>query len=369
MHTCRKENIDLFNMILKRDRDGIESVLRTKVPGQDNFADFVRNHGVGGSIYHCIKDPEVKDLFPDETFRKYRSLFIDQWIANEDLLRQTAYLNNMIRNHGREVIFLKGPFFLQRYYGDIALRSVSDIDILVKKNEVDDIGNILEEKGVELRSRVFLGRTLTKYFTHHFECSYKSTPLDVHWVLANHVSFNIDYNRIWAEKRDHEFGGATYNVLSDEYVLVSKTLELITDIQIGKVTLKSFLDLYMVLKRIGGEINWSTFFNARKKEKTFIVALNVLDLVLDVLGCCSDFPDLSGYIEDNGRYIRGRKEEFRYRLFDRSKFALRNKIWTFGSYETSLFASFCWWAVSLPFRMSMHPDCWKEQLKTQSIVT
>ena len=98
-------------------------------------------------------------------------------------------------------------------------------------------------------ARSLLGQRLSRRFTHHFEYRREDIPVEVHWVLQQHFSFALDYPRLWRESERSSFRGRRYRRLSAEYELVVHILSLLTDLQVGKLTLKSFVDMYRILER------------------------------------------------------------------------------------------------------------------------
>jgi hypothetical protein len=119
----------------------------------------------------------------------------------------------------------------------------------------------------------------------------------------------------------------------------------------GTIVLKPFVDIYIILKGISKDLNWEEFFACRQNEGLFLISLNVLDMVLDILDCYDDFKELTVYIEKNRTHLKYQDLRKKLKLLNTSRFGLKNKPWAFGLYQTSLFNSFCWWAVSLPVRL------------------
>lgn len=121
---------------------------------------------------------------------------------------------------------LKGAPLAWRLYGDIAIRSSKDIDILVPPDELEKVHGILENEGyrrieTEFPMQNFTSRQLqilTRAFHHDFHVSYrhstKNVYIEIHWKLGNSInelpfSNESDITRI-------EVVGSPLPVLSDE---------------------------------------------------------------------------------------------------------------------------------------------------------
>ena len=126
------------------------------------------------------------------------------------------------------------------------------------------------------------------------------------------------------------------------------------DIQKGNIALKSFVDLYAVLKAINKAINCQDFFAKRKNEKLLLISLNILDLLLDIFSCHNDFIKLSLYIDKNRQDIKLEDFNKKLRLLNHSRFTFKNRLWAFKLYQTSTFGAFLWWAILIPLRMIIY---------------
>ncbi|WLR49155.1 nucleotidyltransferase family protein [Halobacillus litoralis] len=96
-----------------------------------------------------------------------------------------------------ELIPLKGVYFAEEYFGNFTHRTTSDIDILVRKERVDDLIQLVKELGfVEEES----------YIAGHFHRSF-SKPLphsdipltvEIHWELMRPDTSSVDTELLWS---------------------------------------------------------------------------------------------------------------------------------------------------------------------------
>jgi hypothetical protein len=273
-------------------------------------------------------------------------------------------LHELFTGSGIEVIFLKGPLFTLRFYGDLGQRAISDIDLLIRSREfIARTGQVLMGDGFELRSIPLLSQNLTTYFTHHFEYRKNKTKLDLHWVLQSHFSFDLGYDTIWKTKQTFFFDGKGYQVLSDEYELVFRILSIFMDTQLGTIRMKSLVDLYIMLGYLNLHLDWDEFFASRRKEGLFLIAINIIDLVLSVLNCREDNKCLAEIVKRNQSYLVFTDINRKLKLLNSSAFAFRNKIWTFRLYEAPFWECFFWWLISLPFKISVYQEVFLKPFK------
>lgn len=349
------KDLELLRFLVKKDYSGIEAYLHKHECDTKKFIDFTDKHRISGYLYIALAHSSLKNILPGELMANFKSSYIKQWVRNQLLYKEMVFLGDLFRESGQEVIFLKGLFLAQRYLGHVFGRDISDIDILVRdRKDIDNVHSLLTRHDFKRISRVLINTEATLRFTHHFEYRKEDIAVELHWLLQNHFTLRIDYETIWKNKQEYMFKEKTYYVLSHEYELVVQILSIFTDVQTGSIILKPFVDVYTILKKINVHIHWEDFFARRLKEGLFFISLNVLDAVLDILDCYDNFKELASYIGEHKKHLRYNDIDRKLELLNASGFGLKNKPWAFSLYQTSLFNSICWWAVSLPFRLIVY---------------
>ncbi|HTL70240.1 MAG TPA: nucleotidyltransferase family protein, partial [Candidatus Eisenbacteria bacterium] len=254
----------------------------------------------------------------------------------------------------------------QRFYGDIGQRRIADLDLLVRPREVPEAERLLGKAGFRRTSRLLFGGTLASRFTPCLEYKKENLGLDLHWQLRSHPSFRVDYDRLWRTSETAAVGDRAFGVPSAEYELLTQILSIFTDVQLGTILLKSFVDVHKILEAVEESLDWDRFFLDRREEGLLRISVNVLDLALDALDARDRFPRLGSRLAGHASCVRWTRREKKMRLLERSKAALRNKSWAFPLYETTPFRTFSWWALSLPFRVAASPtgrQKWKQRVE------
>lgn len=351
-----QKHLKLLRLVIKDNLDKIEDLLKKEDLDFNVFKNFVSVNLLAGNIYPVLINPQIKNYFPDTLIEHLKFSYMLQWTSNEKLIAGMGRLAELFQNTGKDVIFLKGPLLALRFFGNIDRRTIADIDILAKNEDLNDIDRLLEAFYYRHMTNTLLNNRITRKFVHHFEYRKQDTVLELHWVFSRHFSFHLDHNKIWQQKKKVIVNDKSFFVLSDEYELVFQIVSALRDIESGNISVRSFQDIYVILKAINRNTDWRQFFDDRKKEGLFSISLNILDLVLSILECYEEFIALSCYMENKTAYIRYKSMDDKLKLIKHSRFALKNKIWTFALYDTHICKAFCWWAVSLPFRLIIHKE-------------
>lgn len=348
------DNLALFRLLAKGVNLNSWAGQRLRRDDINAFDKFVLNNGLTGLVYSAFKSPGFSNIFSADIEERYKNLYLIQWARNEMFARELLHLAEVFDNSGCEVIFLKGIILAQRLYADIGQRSIVDIDILVRPEDTQSTHDALIADGYCLRSKYILTKQISAGFAHHAIYRKADITLELHWALASHFSFKIDYPCLWQQKSKLNFFGRELYVLSHEYELTNQLLAIFTDIPIKTASFKQVLDLYNMLKRRNGIIKWDDFFSRRKKENIFRICLNILDLSLDIMDSYEEFPELAGYINKNRDYIKIRERGDKIRLLNKRTGILKSKLWAFSLYDAPVVRIWLWWMISLPFRLAAY---------------
>ena len=104
-------------------------------PSADRLCEAAVAHGMLGHLHHLVGGQEPTAVDPS-LVRRLSELYR---ASGERSLRQTGFLLRVLeqlRAGGVEVMPFKGPAWAQRLYGDVALRSWVDLDLLVRYEQM-----------------------------------------------------------------------------------------------------------------------------------------------------------------------------------------------------------------------------------------
>lgn len=215
--------------------------------------------------------------------------------ATEDVL-------SVLRRRGVQAVPLKGVFFALRFYGDIALRPQSDVDVLVRREDLDRAHGVLEEAGWrEAWPRAF--------YADHYHWVYRrhGLLLELHWALRSPGACAPDLDRLWRSARPATAGDVPFlewpaeDVL--QYMAVNKG-------QQHFARLLDFLDVALVAAAPG--LDWDLLARRALSDGTAGPVWFALACVRDWLGVSVPPPVLAAL----ARPLRVRPAVFLKRFLD-----------------------------------------------------
>ena len=131
---------------------------------------------------------------------------------------------------GIETIMLKGIFLAEHVYGNIALRPMTDVDILIKKEDLPRASEALGILGYLKPGHYmdFLNNDRASSINSimYFAEDSRRPSIHVHWHIINStwpleaLVEGIDIQRIWADARDTAVGGVKTLTLAPEHLLI-----------------------------------------------------------------------------------------------------------------------------------------------------
>jgi hypothetical protein len=104
------------------------------------------------------------------------------------------------RKHGVPMVVFKGVPLACALYGDPSLRPTSDIDVMVRRADLERARELLEATGWNLQSEWIIHHNFAKEF------GGSRIPLEVHWTNQREGEYNIPEDILWEEVRDDESG-------------------------------------------------------------------------------------------------------------------------------------------------------------------
>ncbi len=226
----------------------------------NRFIDFARNHGIAPVLYHALKDSRPGSL-SDNSLQELRNIYFRSAKRNMLLYHELGKVLRALREAGIPVILLKGACLAEAVYGNIALRSMGDVDLLVKKEDMARAEQILSSLGYSAGYDFLIEDE--KASCHHLPplVGLKKLSVEVHWNIVDFAHFAVleenEIGNIWRRARPVVIAEAPVFMLSPEDLLLHLCLHLSLQ-HLFDMRLRGFLDLKKVIECYGDAIDWES---------------------------------------------------------------------------------------------------------------
>jgi hypothetical protein len=213
-------------------------------------------HGVTPLLYHRFTTNSTSAHIPTGVMQRLREIYLYSAKENIRLYHELAKVLKTLQNDGIPVIALKGAHLAEVVYGNIALRPMGDVDLLVRKADLSRVEEKLLEMGYSPTSRFWIEAVCAVH--HHLPPFTKpgAASIEIHWSIAPPTyPFEVDVDELWQRVRSATTDGVEVLVLSPEDVLLHLCLH--TSYQHRfMVGLRAFCDIAETIRRYRDEMDW-----------------------------------------------------------------------------------------------------------------
>ena len=219
---CRKETKERTkHKIFEAERVGLDWSV---------FLENARENGVSALVYSKLN--EIKEDCPNIPSKVFAELKKDYYLnatKNTLIFEELGKALEAFKKSGLRVIVLKGAALAEKVYGNIALRPMSDIDLLVKE---EDMMNVNEQlKTLDYRpidaSVDDIDFSSTYLTTLDYRTPEENSPsFHIHWHFVNSTIPNESYIRnikidnIWRDAEETRIADVETLVMAPHHLLI-----------------------------------------------------------------------------------------------------------------------------------------------------
>ena len=185
----------------------------------------------------------------------------------------------MFLENGIRTIFLKGPVIAYDLYGDISLRTSSDLDFLIPLHDLNQAEDLLLKLGYVKDD--YIAKVLNDWKWRHHHITFfhpqRKIKLEVHWRLNPGPAKEPAFNDLWERKRISSLTGSPVYFLGREDLF----LYLVTHgARHGWSRLRWLVDIHQIVQQ---ELDWSKLYQLLKKYQYLHVGGQALILASQLL--------------------------------------------------------------------------------------
>jgi len=177
--------------------------------------------GVMPSVYRALT-PALASHLPPSVWDRMRREFYGNAVRNFHLAAEMRRLCRLLEKHGVRSLALKGPTLAAGVYGNLTLRQFTDLDLLVRQ---DDLGAALAAlEGDGFRTKAPLKKTpgeVPSGWEATFVRERGLFELDLHWRLSPpYFPFTPEGDELWARAIEVDLGpGGVFTLGPDDLML------------------------------------------------------------------------------------------------------------------------------------------------------
>lgn len=229
-------------------------------------------HRVKPLVHQGMVKWSRKNLIPEDLLKWLASHHQRQSYTNMDHAKEMVQLIRMLSDKGVEVIPYKGVILGQEAYGDMGLREMSDIDLLMNLGEFPVIRDLLTERDY-VPSKNVPEHFEATFFKQNFEYNFdlyegekRKYHVEPHWKIGfKRWQTDLTFAEILPLTSKKAFFGTSLNILSPEGLLLTTSLHHGGEDRWN--SLKYICDIAALLFTYSETMNWQLLLSECDKFK------------------------------------------------------------------------------------------------------
>jgi hypothetical protein len=179
-------------------------------------------HGVSPLFYRSLKTLNQNGI-PLPIMKQLQEHFYWNLAHNLRLDAELAALLDHFRTHGILAIPYKGPALATSVYGNLALRVFGDLDILIRKEDVQSGAELMASLGYQPDVQLD-PKQMAAYMRTFYELTFTATgkaSVELHWeIYSDHFVFPVAPLSIWHDKNAKDQCESGYRSIPPEKLLL-----------------------------------------------------------------------------------------------------------------------------------------------------
>ena len=287
-----KKAVSLLRAFHRDDEQVIAQIRAITTAEWNNILAQLKLLGLAPLFYSHLANNTFATVVPAYVLQVLLEEYYLHGARNTIILDDLCNLLKALRPSGIDAIVLKGACLAEMVYGDIALRPMQDIDILVRRKDLEDVEQVLIGMGYGPAERPPVEEQCRMH--HHLIPFTRpgSPTIEVHWSLTpSDCRFPMAMEDLWEKTREVHFNEFTARMLCPVDLLTHLCLHICTNHRFSILEIKNLYDIAQVLRHYGEEIDWKMLGESTRRfgvgkyvYSTLLVAEKLFGAVLQPEG-------------------------------------------------------------------------------------
>jgi hypothetical protein len=212
-------------------------------------------HGLTPLLYQRLKQNDAQASVLPDAWERIRQVYVASSVRSMCLQRELWTVLQRLRNSGVAVIVLKGAYLAEVVYGDVALRPMCDVDLLVRKADLGRAQAALLDMGGEHQQFEDI-ESRCRRNPHLPQVHIRDLAVEVHWTIVSPLGpVRVDSAGLWDRARPATIAGVDVLALCPEDLLLHLCLHAAYTDTLG-AGLRPFCDIAETIHCFRDEIDW-----------------------------------------------------------------------------------------------------------------
>ena len=279
--------------------------------------------GIAPIIYSALKQVTDSSQIPSESMEQFHASCARNTIRNMNLYRELKEILVAFAQEEIPVIVLKGAALAELVYQNIALRPMADLDLLVKKEDLDAAEHLLLTRDYIPYTPSFRPREWFPDHHHHlapYLTPNRSLILELHHhIIPPPASASLPIHDLWRRALPAQIASTPCLVFAPEDMLLHLCLHLSHPSCLPFVgNLRILCDIAETIRRYQADLDWAQLLRAAQSysvEKFLYYSLWLAKDLVEAKVPTELLEELESALRGRGLEDRGLKLLFRRAVF------------------------------------------------------
>ena len=248
----------------KADSESIVTKLKSFTEADwDALLEFSYKYKLTPLLYFNLSKYKNKVPIPLAVMELLWKQYMNSAARSASFYHEIKNLLRILSDSKIDVILLKGAYVAERFYKKSALRPMCDIDILIKKKDINRMLELLMENGYKIKN---IEEANSHRMLHSPGVTTKSGILiEPHWDISPSLIFSwkksVDIDKVWKSVIPEKLFGTEIVALPVEYLIIHLSVKIVIDNFRGQ--LLQLYDIALILQQ--SKLNWNSLFSIAKE--------------------------------------------------------------------------------------------------------
>lgn len=262
----------------------LSAAIRGQQPSEPDFAPVdwehifseASAHEVHTLIYTTTRMLSSSAQFPRQVMERWEKITLFSAAGQMQCVNEAYRILQLFRDSEIPVLVLKG-LFLRELYPQAELRTMGDIDMLVKPADMERAGTLLETSGYSWKA----------HHCPHESFEHMLLEVELHYALFDQKKYPVLHEfeqRVWGRSTQYIFGEQRLLTLSVTDNLVYLLAHMMKHFLFAGFGLRQLCDVVLFVERYGLEIDGSYFWSTIQAMGYETFAVTIFEIGRQFLG-------------------------------------------------------------------------------------
>jgi hypothetical protein len=260
------KELQLLIHILKTENDDSASIFSNEQYSNIDWKFFIvlaKHHRIYPQIFSKVNKID-SPYIPENVIQMLSQLYKRNTFQMLRMSGEMELTSKLFSDKGIRLLFLKGPVLAEDLYGDISLRTSSDLDVLIPIEKLDKVDTLLTDEGYEKDD--YIQTVLNDWKWRHHHVTYlhpqKQIKLEVHWRLNPGPGLEPSFEDLWECRRKSTITDSPVYLLGKEDLFLFLVSH---GARHGWSRLRWLMDIHQLVNK---QLNWKKLIGHLRKYQS-----------------------------------------------------------------------------------------------------